>query len=233
MSFPNGFLDELRTRTGLADTVGRRVKLQRRGREFVGLCPFHKEKTPSFTVNEDKGFYHCFGCGKHGDIISFAMETENLSFPEAVERLAGDAGMEVPRATPEEAKREKRRAGLHELVEAATVWFQAQLAGEAGGAARAYFEHRGLDDRTIQQFRLGYAPAQPRGSESQIESTLRKQGFEQAMLVEAGLMTVPDDGRAAFDFFRDRVMFPIADARGRVVAFGGRFIGIGDPIYIN
>ena len=123
MSFPTRFLDELRNRTTLVDLVGRKVNLQRRGREHTGLCPFHKEKSPSFTVNEEKGFYHCFGCGQHGDAISFVIETENLTFPEAVERLASAAGMEVPRSSPEEVQREKQRGGLLEAVEAATVWY--------------------------------------------------------------------------------------------------------------
>ena len=233
MSFPNRFLDELRNRTALVDLIGRKVNLQRRGREHTGLCPFHKEKTPSFTVNEEKGFYHCFGCGQHGDAISFVMETENLSFPEAVERLASDAGMEVPRATPEEAQREKRRGGLYEAVEAATVWFQQRLHGPEGKQALEYLTRRGLDSETIARFRLGYAPPLKRGEPSRLSAALGKQGFEIPMLLEAGLLTAPEDGRAPYDFFRGRVMFPIADRRGRVIAFGGRVMGDGEPKYLN
>ncbi|MEL0111846.1 MAG: DNA primase [Rickettsiales bacterium] len=233
MSFPNRFLDELRTRTSLVDVVGRKVNLQRRGREHTGLCPFHKEKTPSFTVNEEKGFFHCFGCGQHGDIISFVMETENLNFPEAVERLASDAGMEVPRATPEDAQRERQRGGLIEAMEAATLWYQQRLHGPEGKPALDYFIRRGLDRETIAAFRLGYAPQLPRGEPSRLVADLKRQGFEEGMLLEAGLLTAPDDGRAPYDFFRGRVMFPIADRRGKVIAFGGRVLGDGEPKYLN
>ncbi|MEL0021702.1 MAG: DNA primase, partial [Rickettsiales bacterium] len=233
MSFPNRFLDELRTRTSLVDVVGRKVNLQRRGREHTGLCPFHKEKTPSFTVNEEKGFFHCFGCGQHGDIISFVMETENLNFPEAVERLASDAGMEVPRATPEDARRERQRGGLIEAMEAATLWYQQRLHGPEGKPALDYFIRRGLDRETIAAFRLGYAPQLPRGEPSRLVADLKRQGFEEGMLLEAGLLTAPDDGRAPYDFFRGRVMFPITDRRGKVIAFGGRVLGDGEPKYLN
>ncbi|MEE3094207.1 MAG: DNA primase [Pseudomonadota bacterium] len=233
MSFPNRFLDELRNRTSLVDLIGRKVNLQRRGKEHLGLCPFHKENTPSFTVNDDKAFYHCFGCGAHGDAISFVMETENLTFPETVERLAGDAGMEVPRATPEEVQREKRRGALLEAVEAATKWFQQRLQGPEGKIALDYFTNRGLDSETVAKFRLGYAPPLRRHEPSRLAADLKKQGFEGATLLEAGLLTAPDDGRAPYDFFRNRVIFPIADRRGRVIAFGGRVLGDGEPKYLN
>ena len=233
MSFPPRFLDELRDRTALVDLIGRKVSLQRRGREHTGLCPFHKEKTPSFTVNEEKGFYHCFGCGQHGDAISFVMETESLSFPEAVERLANAAGMEVPRATPEEVQREKQRGGLLEAVEAATVWFERRLRGPEGKVALDYFTWRGLDSETIARFRLGYAPVLGRGEASRLSADLLQQGFEIETMVEAGLLNVPEDGRPPYDFFRGRAMFPITDRRGRVIAFGGRVIGDGEPKYLN
>ncbi len=233
MSFPPRFLDELRDRTTLVDLIGRKVSLQRRGREHTGLCPFHKEKTPSFTVNEEKGFYHCFGCGQHGDAISFVMETESLNFPEAVERLANAAGMEVPRSTPEEVRREKRRAGLLEVIEAATVWFERRLRGPQGKVALDYFTRRGLDSETITKFRLGYAPVLGRGEVSRLSANLIQQGFEIEALVEAGLLNLPEDGRAPYDFFRGRAMFPITDRRGRVIAFGGRVIGDGEPKYLN
>ncbi len=129
MSFPPGFLDEIRARVPLAGIVGRRVKLARRGREYSGLCPFHNEKTPSFTINEDKGFFHCFGCGAHGDVIGFVMQTEGLSFPEAVERLAGEAGLDVPRPSPEARAAAERQATLLEALEAAASWFEQQLSG--------------------------------------------------------------------------------------------------------
>jgi len=233
MSFPTRFLDELRNRTTLVDLVGRKVNLQRRGREHTGLCPFHKEKSPSFTVNEEKGFYHCFGCGQHGDAISFVIETENLTFPEAVERLASAAGMEVPRSSPEEVQREKQRGGLLEAVEAATVWYEQRLRGPEGKVALDYFTARGLDSEIIAKFRLGYAPPVSRGEASRLSADLQRQGFEAKTLLEAGLLNAPDDGRAPYDFFRGRAMFPIADGRGRVIAFGGRVLGDGEPKYLN
>ena len=220
MSFPPRFLDDIRARVGLVDTISKRVKLTRKGREHTGLCPFHNEKSPSFTVNEEKGFYHCFGCGAHGDIISFVMNSEGTSFPETVERLAGDAGIEVPVESPEERERTQRRASLYDVVEAACQWHQDRLYDVAGREALAYLRGRGLDDATIKQFRLGFAP-QGGG----LEAAMRAQNIEIGPLLEAGLMRKPDDGRAPYPFFRDRVMFPISDKRDRVIAFGGRIMG--------
>jgi DNA primase len=228
MSFPPSFLDEIRTRVSVSDVCGKRVKLIRKGREFVGLSPFNHEKTPSFTVNDDKGFYHCFSSGKHGDIFSFIMETEGLSFPEAVQMLAGEAGVAVPEQTPREREREARRASLYDVTEAACVWFERQLRGSRGAEGLEYFRARGLDDATIEHFRLGYAP-EGRG----MADALKKQGIEEAVLVEAGLLRRPEDGRAPFPFFRHRVIFPITDRRGRVIAFGGRILGDGAAKYIN
>ncbi len=233
MAFPSRFLDELRSRVGLAEVIGRRVRLQRRGREYLGLCPFHNEKTPSFTVNEEKGFYHCFGCGAHGDVIGFAMAAENLSFPEAVERLAAEAGLEVPRASPEERARERRRASLYDVIEAACAWFEAQLRGAAGRAAREYLAGRGLDEAAITRFRLGFAPEQPRGRPSALAQALGARGIDIGRLIEAGLLVQPEDGRAPYERFRGRIIFPIADRRGRIIAFGGRLLGPGEPKYLN
>ena len=233
MAFPNRFLDDLRARVGLADVIQRHVKLTRKGREHIGLCPFHKEKTPSFTVNEEKGFYHCFGCGVHGDVISFAMSTGNLSFPEAVERLAEQAGLEVPRASPEEREREKKRASLFDVTEAACAWYEAQLRPPAGKVAMEYLTRRGLEAKAIAEFRLGYAPQQSRGQTSQLAAALRSSGCSEEMLLEAGLLVKPEDGREAYERFRNRVIFPIADRRGRIIAFGGRILGDGEPKYLN
>jgi len=146
MAFSDQFLEELRARAGLADVVGRRVKLQRKGREHLGLCPFHKEKTPSFTVNEEKGFYHCFGCGAHGSVFDFVMQTEGLSFPEAVEKLAGEAGIDIPRDTPEEQERQRQRQTLYDVAEQAAVFFERQLRMPEGRRALDYLKSRGLDD---------------------------------------------------------------------------------------
>jgi len=144
MSFPPQFLDEIRARVPISDLVGRRVALTRRGREHVGLCPFHKEKTPSFTVSDDKGFFHCFGCGAHGDVIGFAMRADNLPFPEAVEQLAKAAGIEMPARRPEDRQAAKKRDSLYEVLERACAWFESTLAGPDAAAARDYLEGRGL-----------------------------------------------------------------------------------------
>ncbi len=229
MAFPPSFLDEIRNRLTCSSVVGRRVRLVKKGREFSGLCPFHNEKSPSFFVNDDKGFFHCFGCGAHGDVIGFQMRIDNMGFPEAVERLAEEAGLEVPRATPMDAAREERRKTLADVVEAAATWFEQQLWSGAGRVGLDYFRRRGLSDDTIRAFRLGYAPE----AREPLKQALKKQGFEEAQLLEAALVSQPEDGRDSFDFFRGRVMFPITDRRGRVIAFGGRILGDGQPKYLN
>ncbi len=230
MAFPTAFLDELRARVALADLVGRRVRLIRRGREYTGLCPFHKEKTPSFTVNEDKGFYHCFGCGKHGSAIDFVMETEGLSFPEAVERLAGDAGMEIPERDAQTRVRDESRASLLAATEAACAFFEKSLKMPEGRRALEYMRERGLIDETIARFRLGFAPER----RDALKAELIRQGFPEDRLVEAGLLIRPEDGaKGTYDRFRGRVMFAITDRQGRVIAFGGRVLGEGEPKYLN
>jgi len=232
MAFPPGFLDELRSRISLGDLVGRRVRLTRRGREQGGLCPFHNEKTPSFYVVEDKGFFHCFGCGAHGDAIGFLMRADHLDFIEAVERLAGEAGLAVPQQTPQERERAQRQKTLLEALAAAAQFYEAQLwapGNATGGArARAYLTARGLDDETIRRFRLGWA-----SDDRHALTRALTPEFPEALLREAGLLRIPEDGGAAYDYFRARVMFPIGDRAGRVIAFGGRTIGDGQPKYLN
>ena len=229
MAFPPRFLDELRNRLSLAEAIGRRVKLTRRGREFVGLCPFHHEKSPSFTVVEEKNFYHCFGCGAHGDVIGFTMRTEGLPFPEAVERLAGEAGLALPERDPRAEEHARIAKTLYDANEAAAEWFAAQLYTPEGRTALEYLKRRGLEDPTIARFRLGYAPE----SRDAIKRALVPKGYSEAQLLEAGLLVKPDDGRSPYDRFRGRVMFPIADKRGRVIAFGGRVLGDEKPKYLN
>lgn len=231
MAFTPQFLDELKTRLTLSDYVGKRVKLVKKGREFSGLCPFHNEKTPSFTVNDDKGFYHCFGCGAHGSVLDWSMQTEGLSFPEAVERLAGDAGMAVPQQSPRDRARAERAKTLLDANEAACLWFQKQLHTPAGREALAYLEGRGLTAETMAQFRLGFAPDQRDG----LQKGLASHDFPEALLIEAGLIARPDDGRAPYDRFRGRVIFPITDRRGRVIAFGGRILADREGVakYLN
>lgn len=213
----------------LEDVVGRRVKLQRKGREYVGLSPFQKEKTPSFTVVPDKGFYHCFSSGENGDVIDFVMKTEGLNFPEAVERLAAEAGMEVPVDSPEERERAKARQGLIEVLEAAAGYFSRLLRMPEGKRALDYLKGRGLTDETIARFRLGVAP----DSRGGLRAALAREGIDQNLMLAAGLVRQPDDGRAPYDYFRGRVIFPIMDRRGRVIAFGGRILGDGEPKYLN
>ena len=229
MTFPPQFLDEIRARIPLEGVIGKRVRLLRRGRELLGLCPFHKEKTPSFTVNEDKGFFHCFGCGAHGDVIGFVMRDEGLSFPEAVERLAGDAGLSMPARDPRAEAREQERHSLYGVVEAAAAWFEGELAGPRGVAARRYLDIRGVDEEARAHFRLGYAP----DSRTALRTKLERDGVTEAMMLDAGLVIAPEDNRTPYDRFRGRVIFPICDRRGRVVAFGGRALGDGQPKYLN
>lgn len=229
MAFPPSFLDDIRNRLPPSQVIGRRVRLTRKGREQLGLCPFHKEKTPSFTVNDDKGFYHCFGCGAHGDVIGFTMRIDNLPFPEAVERLAREAGLDMPISSPEERRREEEARTLLGATEAACQWFEAQLRAPGGRHALDYLKGRGLADETIGAFRLGFAP-EGRGL---LKQALKAKGFDEALLLEAGLLTKPEGAGESFDFFRGRVMFPILSARGQVLAFGGRTLGDGQPKYLN
>ncbi|MSO80136.1 MAG: DNA primase [Alphaproteobacteria bacterium] len=229
MALPQQFLDELRARVSVSAIVGRRVRLERRGREHTGLCPFHKEKSPSFTVNDDKGFFHCFGCGAHGDAFAFVMQSEGLSFREAVERLAGEAGMELARETPREAAEAEGRRDLESVVEAACAWFEEQLATPAGAAARAYLERRGIGPDMRRRFRIGYAP----DGRGRLVQAMAGRGYPLDRLVAAGLVKAGEDGGAPRDYFFDRVIFPIGDRRGRIVAFGGRTLGDAKPKYLN
>ncbi|MBS29195.1 MAG: DNA primase [Alphaproteobacteria bacterium] len=229
MAFPPQFLEELRARLPVSEVVGRKVRLTRHGREFKGLCPFHNEKTPSFTVNDDKAFYHCFGCGQHGDVISFAMETEGLSFPEAIEKLAAQAGLQVPQSSPEERERAKVRSTLYDVVEQVCAWYGEQLRQPGGRAAYDYLRGRGFTDETIAQFRIGYAP----DGRGRLLQAMEGQGVRRDQLVEAGLLKMPEGGGDARDYFFNRVIFPINDGRGRPIAFGGRILGDGQPKYLN
>ena len=218
MRFTPQFLDELRARLPVSEVVGKRVKLRKAGREWKGLSPFQQEKTPSFTVNDQKQFYHDFSTGKHGNIFDFVMETEGVSFPEAVERLASMAGMPVPAATPDAARHEQRRKTLHDVMELAAKFFGDTLASRHGAKARGYLADRAISAATQVQFRLGYAP----GERFALKEHLGAQGISTDDMVEAGLLIGGDDIPVPYDRFRDRVMFPITDVRGRVIAFGGR-----------
>ena len=201
MKFSDSFLDEIRARLPVSAVVSRRVPLKRAGREWKGLSPFNQEKTPSFTVNDQKGFYHCFSSGKHGDIFGFVMETEGLSFREAVEKLAGDAGLALPNPDPQFERTAKERLRLYDALEAASRYFEEQLGTREGREAMAYAERRGLMQQTIKTFRIGFAP----NAKDALKATLTKRGFSEAQLLDAGLLVKPDDGRSAYDRFRNRL----------------------------
>jgi DNA primase len=218
MRFTPQFLDELRARLSVSEVVGKRVKLKKAGREWKGLSPFQQEKTPSFYVNDQKGFYHDFSSGKHGDIISFVMETDGVPFTEAVERLANMAGLPLPAVTPDAARHEQRRRTLHDVMELAATFFAETLASRLGARARGYLADRAILPATQLQFRLGYAPP----DRFALKEHLGKLGVSVEDMVETGLLVSGDDIPVPYDRFRDRVMFPITDLRGRVIAFGGR-----------
>jgi DNA primase len=211
----------------MAALVGRRVKLTRSGRQMKGCCPFHGEKTPSFYVYEDG--YHCFGCGAHGDAISFVMQTQGSSFPEAVQSLAGEAGLELPKASPNAEAAERQRLDLHGVLEAAARAYQKRLFTPSGAAALAYLRDRGLSDETIAKFGLGWA-GEGRGA---LAAELAAAGITQAQLLEAGLLREGEDGAIRGELFFNRVMFPIRDRGGRMISFGGRILGNGQPKYVN
>jgi DNA primase len=230
MRFTDQFLEDLRARLPVSEVVGKRVKLKRAGREWKGLSPFQQEKTPSFTVNDQKGFYYDFSSGKHGNIFDFMMETEGVSFPEAVERLAAMAGLPLPAATPDAERHAQRRKTLHDVMELAAKFFADTLASRNGAKARGYLGDRAISPATQLQFRLGYAP----GERFALKEHLGAQGVSVEDMVEAGLLIAGDDIPVPYDRFRDRVMFPITDFRGRVIAFGGRALEKDVPAkYLN
>ena len=218
MRYPPHILEEIRARLPASDVVGRRVKLKKAGREWRGLSPFNAEKTPSFYVNDQKQFYHCFSSGKHGDVFTFLMETEGLSFPEAVERLAGEAGVSLPAPSADTAALESKRRGAVEVMEMAARWFEDQLRGANGANARAYLDRRGLAGEIATRFRLGYAP----GERYALRDFLASKDVAKDLMAELGLLVAGEDIAVPYDRFRDRIMFPICDVRGRVIAFGGR-----------
>lgn len=221
------FCDELRAKISIADVVGQKVKLTRKGREYTGLCPFHNEKTPSFTVNEAKGFYHCFGCGAHGDIIKFEMDANGLTFIDAVEKLGHKVGMHLPQLTHESKEQVEKRNSAYDIMEMAAKFFEKNLRLSGGQEALNYLYARGFDDAIITKFRLGYAP-----NNNGLKAQLASKGVSEQEMAELGLLTIPE-GRRPHDFFRNRVMIPIIDKRGKVIAFGGRVMDGSQPKYLN
>ena len=228
MAITPAFLDELRDKVPLSDLIGRKVKLTHKGKEHTGLCPFHKEKTPSFTVNDDKGFYHCFGCGAHGDQIKYLMESEKMPFMEAVEYLANMAGVKMPDPDPKAAARSERNSELLKLMECACRYFQTHLFGSAGADAKQYLIKRGMSSDLAKRFRLGYAPT---GSGLLAHLTANK--FSVKDIQAMGLIAPNRDGNGYHDYFYDRVMFPVMNRRGQVIGFSGRILHEGEPKYLN
>ncbi|MDI5986775.1 DNA primase [Halomonas sp. M4R5S39] len=229
---PQRFIDDLLARVDVVEVVGERVQLKKAGRNYSGLCPFHQEKTPSFTVSADKQFYHCFGCGAHGSALRFLMEYDKLRFPEAVEQLASRLGMEVPREGADDpraqARERKRKEGVN-LLELSAAFFRERLKMPEAGAAREYLARRGLSSEVQQAFGIGYAPD---GWEA-LKRHLDERGIPEAVQVEYGLLVHREESGRTYDRFRDRVMFPIRDLKGRTIAFGGRVLGDARPKYLN
>ena len=226
MALPAGFLDELRVRTPLPGLIGRRVRLVRSGKQWKGCCPFHNEKSPSFHVYDDG--YHCFGCGAHGDAISFVMQTQGLGFIEAIGQLAAEAGLEVPQAAPGAIEAERRRLDTVAVLEAARSHYQRRLGLPEGRAARDYLLGRGLSEATIARFGLGWA-----GDRGGLSAELLRDGVDQAQLIETGLIRRDEETDRSFELFSQRVMFPILDRRGSIISFGGRILTSGQPKYLN
>ena len=224
MKFSQSFIEEIRNRVRVSEVVGKAVPLRRAGREFHALCPFHKEKSPSFTVNDEKGFFHCFGCGAHGDVIGFTMDYEHLGYREAIERLAGLAGLQVPRETRAEVEREEKAQSLQQVMEAVASWLEEQREQTSEGElARRYLRERGLTEETVARFRIGYAPA----DRDALAKAMASKGITVRQLVEAGML-IEIEGRPPYSRFRRRLMFPIRDRKSRVIAFGGRVLP-GEP----
>jgi len=229
MTLTPQWLDELRARVTLSSVISRTTRLTKAGHEFKACCPFHNEKSPSFTVNDQKGFYHCFGCGAHGDVIRWMTDQRGLSFMDAVKELAAEAGLDVPAPDPRAAKKAEQQAGLHEVLEAAQNWYRAQLETPDGAKARAYLASRRFDALTMERFGFGYAPA----GRQALKAALSQ--FEDAMLIEAGMRIAVDD-KEPYDRFRDRLTMPIHDARGRVIGFAARILDADKkdaPKYLN
>ncbi|MFW2350630.1 DNA primase [Qipengyuania sp.] len=227
MALSPQWLDELRMRTTLSAVIGRTLRLTKAGREFKACCPFHNEKTPSFYVNDEKGFYHCFGCEAHGDAIRWLTDQRGMPFMDAVKELAAEAGMEVPAPDPRAAQRAEKRASLHDVTAAAQGWFADNLKSPDGAQARAYLGRRGFSDATIREFGFGYAPEDRQALKRALAN------FDEPMLIESGMRISVED-KEPYDRFRGRLMLPIHDMRGRVIAFGGRVLDPeGKPKYLN
>lgn len=226
---PQEFIDRLLAQTDIVDLVGAWVPLKKSGRDFSGLCPFHEEKTPSFTVSPAKQFYYCFGCGASGNAIGFLMRRANLEFPQAVAELAERLGLQIPRGTGGEREDDAKRRGLYECMEQAVAFFRRQL-HERGAVAQEYLRKRGVDDRIAAEFELGYAP--PGNRLLVALAGMTEDGGARRRAIEAGLLVERDN--SVYDYFRNRLVFPIrSHVRGRIVGFGARSLGGSEPKYLN
>jgi DNA primase len=222
--FDNSFTDELRQRLSLVDVIGRKIPLTKKGQNYWGCCPFHNEKTPSFSVSEEKGFYHCFGCGEHGDIISFTMKSENVDFKTAISELANMAGIKMPELKQKTPEQKQAEESYVKITESAAQIYQDLLYTDAGKIALEYIKKRGFSDEMIKKYRIGYAPKNNIISSKFANTKVDK-------LVATGLVRVGNYG--PYDFFRDKLMFPIFNAHGQIVAFSGRSLDGSEPKYIN
>lgn len=227
MAVPAEFIEELRSRVRLSELIGKQVKLTPKGGRMSGLCPFHTEKSPSFSVNDAEGFYHCFGCGVSGDAISYLRDSEGLTFMESLHQLAEIAGMQVPLSAPVDPQRVEKRKQAIDVCEAATGFFQTALKSDAGKKTKDYLDSRGISDEMIAEFRLGYAP------QKGLFSSLQQRQFSKELIIEAGLAGVSERDKSLYDYFRNRVMFPIQNRQAKIIAFGARALGDAQPKYLN
>lgn len=230
MAIPASFIEQVKNRSRVSDVISKRLRVERKGREFISLCPFHNDSKPSLTINDEKGFYHCFACGAHGNVFDFLVNYEGLSFVEAVERLASQLGMEVPKASPKEAEYAAKRKNLSEVMELVCRYYEQYLWLPNGKAALDELRKRGLSDETIKKFRLGFAP----DIHGHFVGALEKQAVKIEQLIDTGMLIQPDDhNRTAYPRFRGRIMFPIFDIYGNPIAFGGRIMEGDGPKYLN
>ncbi len=230
MQFSKSFPDELRSQITTSDVVGKKVALKKKGKEYSGLCPFHNEKSPSFSVNDQKGFYHCFGCGAHGDIIGFTMQIEGLGFKDAIVKLANDYSIKIPIIVNEEQdqKQQEKVDQDYLLLETVCQFFENNLFSANGSLALKYLYQRGLNNSHIKKFRLGFSP----DSYELLLTHLKLKGFSDAQLLDSGVIAKNNSGKL-YDKFRNRIIFPITNNKGRIIAFGGRILGDGQPKYLN
>ena len=229
MNIDKRFIENLRDRISIVDCISKYIPLTRKGKEYWGCCPFHNEKTASFSVVEDKSFYHCFGCGAHGDIITFMMQYQHLSFIEAIEQLCHDHGIEIPQSTPEQRAKDKQSHDLYEILKLTADFYKECLYSDEGKEGLAYLRKRGLSDEMIANFHLCYAPQ----GVNKLVKYLENKHIPLKQILNSGLARISERTKTPYDYFRNRVLFPITDAKGRIIAFGGRVMDDSQPKYLN